>query len=200
MTGKREAPPLPVGRRSTLTTLRVVERGVVPEGALDELRDREARTAPGRNLGLLLEHWERLASAVIKDRVPRAHSQNRDLAETVAELVPVAREWAGRMNGRDLGALFDVLWLALAARDLEADLQYARGFAAGEGTRRGGHKGAARAHGPHAEREAERERWRARFAELRQRFPEAPKKTLLGIVENETGETFRTLRRYIKQR
>lgn len=65
---------------------------------------------------------------------------------------------------------------------------------------RGGQKGAARAHGPHAERRAKREAWRVRFAELRAKFPEASKKTLLDMIAADTGEKCRTLRRYIRQR
>lgn len=81
-----------------------------------------------------------------------------------------------------------------------ATVNWARAIHAGAATMRGGKKGAARAHGPHDQREVERERWRARFAELRQKFPTDPKKVLLGMIADETGETFRTLRRYIKQR
>lgn len=66
--------------------------------------------------------------------------------------------------------------------------------------KQGGQAGAARAHGPRVQRASKRDRWRTRYAELRQRFPEATKRTLIGMIETETGETFRTLRRYIKQR
>jgi hypothetical protein len=77
---------------------------------------------------------------------------------------------------------------------------FARAIHTGNAVRSGGKVGFARAHGPHAERAAEREQWRARFAELRHKFPEAPKKVLLGMIADETTETVRTLRRYIKQR
>ena len=96
--------------------------------------------------------------------------------------------------------LLEALTIGAAFERLRVNLQVAGNVRAGAGTRRGGKKSAERKHGPHAERHAKWEQWIARFAELRRQFPEAKKKALLGMIQTETGETHRTLRRYIKAR
>lgn len=199
-TSKRKAPPLPVGRRREVHRVAVFRDGQLAADSLGGLSGIFERCSPDANLERLLAHFERLATAVLGERAVRAHEQNRHLAEDIAEIVPRTRQLAARLSAADRADLFDAIWLAMSAQDIEHDLAFSREFHAGVGTQQGGHKGADAAHGTITKREAEREGWRRRFADLRARFPEAQKKALLGVIASETGETFRTLRRYIKQR
>lgn len=94
------------------------------------------------------------------------------------------------------------MWAFSAGAAIErtrTTVAWARAIHAGAGTIQGGKKGAARAHGPPDERRAKHEAWRARYAELRLKFPEADKDDLLEMIAAEPGgKSARTLRRYIK--
>jgi hypothetical protein len=144
---------------------------------LEQLRDQAERMAGAppserHDVGRIREYQELFAAA---ERLLEALDTPETSAERLALLAYCVGDLASRAELRALGP------------ELHA------GFA----VRRGGRAGAARAHGPHAERTAEWERWRARFAELRRKFPEAQKKTLIGMIQTETGATVRTLRRRI---
>ena len=87
-----------------------------------------------------------------------------------------------------------------AVERVRATAAFAQPVQAGHAVIRGGKRGALATHGNVRTRDALRDAWRERFAALRRRFPDAPKKTLLGMIEDETGASQRTLRRHITQR
>jgi hypothetical protein len=96
--------------------------------------------------------------------------------------------------------LLKAMSIGACAEQLRANMTLETTARAGAGTRRGGRKSANEKHGTEAEREAKRKAWRQRFAQLRSDFPEAKRGVLGAKLANETGVSWRTLRRYIKQK
>lgn len=125
---------------------------------------------------------------------PDAMPQSRELAERALQDHRRAERFLAALEPDLRQEVWNCMRLVLEVEGMAANELHARAAHVGGGVILGGRKAA---HVRNSS-EADRELWRKRFAELRARFPEAKKKALLGMIADKTGETERTLRRYIK--
>jgi hypothetical protein len=122
--------------------------------------------------------------------------ESRALAKRAADDLERARRFVATLSPAHAAEVWNCMRLVLQVESMTTNELHARAARAGEGTIRGGMKSAQ----AQTASESERDRWPARFAELRARFPEAKKKVLGGMLESEFKTPWRTMRRYIKAR
>jgi len=120
---------------------------------------------------------------------------SRALAEGALHDHAQAQRFIATLSAEQRDEVWNCMRLVLEVEAIAMNELHARAAHLGAGVARGLRKAAQKRNSS----EADREKWRKRFAELRAQFPEAQKDKVLGPkLADEFGRKWRSMRRYIK--